>query len=177
LDWMSQLGGILQQYGGADPNRAPSNVDDDFDQVTQAAPRDAISDGLSTAFRSEQTPPFGDMLGQLFNQSGGQQKASILNTLIRALGPAVVSQILARRGAGGLAGMLGGGQEEVTPEQAEQIPPEAVQDIAAQAEREDPSIIDQLSDIYARQPTLIKVLGGAALTVALAKIAQRANGR
>lgn len=173
MDWMGKLGGILQQYGGADPNRAPSNVDDDFDQVTQAAPRDTISDALSTAFRSEQTPPFGDMLGQLFNQSGGQQKASILNTLIRTLGPTVVAQILARRGAGGLAGMLGGGQPEVTPEMAEQVPPEAVQDIAAQAEKADPSIIDQLSDIYARQPTLIKVLGGAALTIALAKIAQR----
>ena len=176
MDWMGQLGGLLQQYGGANANQAPPNVHDDFDQVAQAAPQDAISDALSTAFRSDQTPPFGDMLGQLFQQSGGQQKASILNTLIRTLGPALVSQILARRGAGGLAGMLGGGQTEVTPELAEKIPDEAVQDIAAQAEQRDPSIIDQLSNIYAQHPTLIKTLGGAALPIALAKIAQRQYG-
>jgi len=30
--------------------------------------------------------------------------------------------------------------------------------------------------IYARQPTLIKVLGGAALAVALSKIAERSMG-
>ena len=176
MDWMGQLGGLLQQYGGADPKQAPGNVHDDFDQVAQAAPPDAMSDALSAAFRSDQTPPFGDMLGQMFQQSGGQQKASILNTLIRTLGPALVSQILARKGLGGLGGMLGGGQAEVTPEIAEQIPADAVQDIAAQAEQRDPSIIDQLSRIYAQHPTLIKTLGGAALTIALAKLAQRANG-
>lgn len=177
MDWMGQLGGLLQQYGGADPNQAPANVHDDFDQVAEAAPQGAISDALSAAFRSDQTPPFGDMLGQLFQQSGGQQKASILNTLIRTLGPTLVAQILSRRGAGGLAGMLAGGQSEVTPEDAEQIPADAVQDIAAQAEQRDPSIIDQLSNIYAQHPTLIKTLGSAALTIALAKIAQRQYGR
>ena len=174
---MSQLGGLLQQYTGSEAKRAPDSVDNDFDQFAQAAPPSAVSEGLAEAFRSDRTPPFGEMLGQLFGRSDGRQRASILNMLITTLGPTLVSQILARRGASGAAGAISGGQTEVTPDVAEQIPPDAVQDIAAQAEQKDPSVIDQLSDVYARHPTLIKTLGGAALTIALAKIAQRQYGR
>jgi hypothetical protein len=175
MDWMNQIGGLLKQYSGAQPEQAPDTVEDDFDQLTQAAPESALADGLSAAFRSEQTPPFGQMLGGLFNQSSGTQRASILNTLISALGPTVVSQILSRvgGGGGGLAGMLGGGQTEVTPEQAEAIPPQVVEEVAAEAEKRDPSVVDMISNVYAQHPTLIKTLGAAALTVALAKIAER----
>lgn len=190
MDWMNQLGGILQQYNGAQPNQAPDTVDDDFDQLAQNAPPAALSDGLAAAFRSEQTPDFGQMAANLFSNSGGQQRAGILNTLLRAAGPTIIAQVLSRMGnsggsgtrsgggggGGGLGGileMLRGGQQEVTPEQAEQIPPEAVQEIAQKAQDNDPSIIDRVSDFYAEHPTLIKTLGAAALTIALAKIAQR----
>jgi hypothetical protein len=184
MDWMNQLGGILQQYTGAQPDQAPDTVHDDFDQLAQNAPPAALSDGLAAAFRSEQTPDFGQMAASLFSNSGGQQRAGMLNTLLRAAGPAIISQVLSRGvgggastgGGGGLGGildMLRGGQQEVTPEQAEQIPPEAVQQIAQQAHDKDPSIIDRVSDFYAEHPTLVKSLGAAALTIALTKIAQR----
>jgi hypothetical protein len=172
MSWLDQIGGLLQQYQGANAQQTPNNVQDDFGQFAQAAPQSAVADGLAAAFRSDQTPPFGNMLGQLFGQSNGTQRASILNTLIGALGPTVIAQILANRGASGLAGMLGGGQQrEVTPEMAEQVPAEAVQEIAERAEQKDPSIIDRASDFYAEHPTLIQGLGAAALTIALAKVA------
>jgi len=179
MDWMNQIGNILQQYGGAQANQAPNTVDDDFDQFAQAAPKSAMADGLAEAFRSNQTPPFPNMLAQLFGQSNGTQRAGILNMLIGALGPTILSQVLSRAGGGGagLAGLLGGGQQEVTPEQAEQISPEAIQQAAVEAEKQDPSVIDRISDFYAEQPALVKTLGAAALTVALAKIAQRQYGR
>ena len=185
MDWMNQLGGILQQYNGAQPDQAPDTVDDDFDQLAQNAPPSALSDGLAAAFRSEQTPDFGQMAANLFSNSGGQQQAGILNTLLRAAGPTIIAQVLSRMGnkgggssggGGGLGGileMLRGGQQEVTPEQAAQIPPEAVQEIAQQAHDKDPSIVDRVSDFYAEHPTLIKTLGAAALTIALAQIAKR----
>lgn len=178
MEWINQISGLLQQYQGAQPNRAPDTVNDDFDNFTQAAPPSAVADGLAAAFRADQTPPFAQMLGGLFRQSDGHQRASILNTLISALGPTIVSQILSRAGGGsGLAGILGGGQQQVTPEQAEQIPPEAVESVAQEAEQCDPSVVDMISNVYAQHPTLIKTLGGAALTIALAKIAQRQYGR
>ncbi len=177
MDWMNQIGGLLQQYQGAQPQQAPDTVEDDFDQFSQNAPPSALADGLAAAFRSEQTPPFGQMLSQLFGQSNGQQRAGILNTLISTLGPTLMSQMLTRsEGGSGLAGLLGGAQREITPEQAEQVSPEALQRIAEQAANQDPSIVDKVSDFYARQPTAVKTLGAAALTIALAKIAQRQYG-
>ena len=186
MSWMDQIGNMLQQYSGADAQSAAqpasSQVQDDFDQFAQAAPPAALADGLAAAFRSEQTPPFPQMLGQLFGQSDSTQRASILNTLIRTLGPTVVAQILARRGGGGgggggigdlLGGLLGGGQQQITPEAARQVPPEAVEEIAQQAEQRDPSIVDMASNFYAEHPQLVKTLGAAALGIALAQIAKR----
>lgn len=188
MSWMDQIGNMLQQYSGASAQAAPDNVQDDFDQFAQNAPPDAIADGLAAAFRSEETPPFPSMLSQLFNRSDGQERAGILNTLIRTVGPAVVGQILSRRAGGGaatggggigdlLGGLLGGGQPQVTPDVAQQIPPDAVEEIAQQAEQRDPSVVDMISNIYARNPQLVKTLGAAALTIALAKIAQSRQGR
>ena len=182
MDWMNQLGSVLRQYNGAGAAPAPVNVEDDFDKVTQEAPQSALADGIAAAFRSDETPDFGRMAAQMFGNSNGQQRAGILNTLIRAAGPMILSQVLSRRantkdGGGGLSGLIellrGGQQAQVTPEQAEHIPVEAVEEIAAQAEKKDPSVIDQVSRFYAEHPTLVKTLGAAALSIALAKIAQR----
>ena len=177
MDWMNQLSGLLEQYNGAQPSQAPDTVHDDFDQLAQSAPQSALAEGLAAAFRSDQTPAFGQMVAQLFANAGGQQRASILNTLISALGPTLLSQVLSRGGGGGggLSDLLRGGQREVTPDQAEQISPDAVARIAEQAEQKDPSIIDRVSDFYSAHPTLVKSLGAAALTIALAQIAQRQN--
>lgn len=181
MDWMNQLSGVLQQYNGTAAAPARANVDDDFNRVAQNAPPAAVSEGLAAAFRSEQTPEFGQMAAQLFSNSDGQQRASMLNMLISTVGPTVLSHILSRRGGpssgGGLSSLIGllrGGQQtQVTPEQADQIPVDAVQEIAVQAEKKDPSVIDQVSNFYARHPTLVKTLGAAVLSIALARIAQR----
>jgi hypothetical protein len=170
MNWMNELGGILQQYSGAAAAQAPDTVHDDFDQTAQAAPTGVLADGLAEAFRSDQTPEFGQMVANLFGQSNGQQRAGMLNTLISALGPTIAAQLFARKGLSGLAGILGGGQTEVTPEQAEQVPPETVGEIAAHAESHDPSVIDMISNFYAEHPTLVKTLGSAALAIALSRI-------
>jgi hypothetical protein len=96
MDWMNQLGGLLGQYAGANAQQHPQNVDNDFDQFSQQAPQSALSQGLAGAFRSQQTPPFGNMVSNLFANSSGQQRASILNTLLAAAGPMVLQQVMAR---------------------------------------------------------------------------------
>ena len=181
MDWTNQLQDLLRQYSDTGAAQSPATVDDDFDQVTQGAPQSALADGLAAAFRSEQTPDFGQMTGQLFNNSSNQQRAGILNTLISVAGPMILSQVLSRRagtsGGGGLSSLIdllsSGQQTQITPEQAEQIPADAVQEIAAQAEQKDPSVIDQVSNFYAEHPTLVKTLGAAALTIAMAQIAKQ----
>jgi hypothetical protein len=176
MSWMDQLGGLVQQYTGARAQgQAPDEVHDHFDQFAQAAPPAAMADGLAAAFRSDQTPAFGQMLGQMFGQSNNQQRAGILNTLIGALGPTIASQVLQRQGASGLAGLLGGGQTSVPADAAAQVSPAAVAELAAHAEQKDPSIIDTVSGFYAQHPTLVKSLGSAALAIAMSKIAGAQN--
>ena len=63
MSWFDELGGLLQQYAGG--NQPTQTTEQDFDQAATVAPRDAMSQGLAEAFRSDQTPPFANMLGQL----------------------------------------------------------------------------------------------------------------
>jgi hypothetical protein len=188
MDIMKELGGLLQQYQGVAPDQAPDTVHDDFDQIAQAAPQPALADGLAAAFRSDKTPEFGQMTANLFNNSNPQQQAGLLNTILKYAGPAILGRIMSggggggasAGGGGGLSDLInmfrGGGQQQVTPEQAEQISPEAVQQVADEAQKHDPSIVDKISDFYAQHPTLVKSLGAAALTIALSKIANRQFG-
>jgi len=188
MDWMKQLDGILDQYGTANPSRPPATVDQDYDRAVQAAPPAALSDGLAAAFRSDQTPEFPQMASQMFGRAPASQRAGILNALLATVGPLVLQQILARRQqsggrpggqGGGLGGMLdglirgGGGNAQVSPEVAQQVPAEVVEEVAREAEKKDPSIVDRISEVYAKQPELLKVLGGAALAIALGRMAQR----
>src|SRR4051812_9097076 len=54
---------ILQQYP-RDPMAAPdTNVHADFDEVAREAPTRDLGDGIAAAFRSDATPPFGQMVG------------------------------------------------------------------------------------------------------------------
>lgn len=172
---MDELSGVLKQYAGGSA-QVPSNVNEHFDQVAQAAPQSSLAEGIAAAFRSNQTPAFGQMLGGLFSQSNGDQKAGMLNQLISSVGPGVLAQMAGgAAGGGALAGLLGslGGGQTISPQQAQQVSPEAVQQLAAHAEKNDPSIIDKAGAFYAQHPGLVKTLGGAAMTIALAKVAQR----
>ena len=154
---LSSLMGILQQYkSGGSANTA--NAEGDFEKVSQAAPQNHLAGGLAEAFRSNQTPPFGQMLSTLFSNSNGQQQAGILNHLLSAAGPAAASGIL-----GNLLGGSSQATPQVTPEQAQQVPPQAVHQLAEQAQKNDPSIIDRAGEFYSQHPTLVKALGAGSL--------------
>jgi hypothetical protein len=112
------------------------------------------------------------MLAQLFANSNGQQRASILNQLIGAAGPGLLGQLAGGGVLKGLSGLLGENQP-VDPQQAEQVSPDTVQQLASQAEKQNPSIIDTVSQFYADHPGVVKTLGGAALTIAMARLAQK----
>lgn len=174
------LGSLLNQYlGGGAAGGNQHQANDDFDRVAQNAPPDVLARGVTGALRSDQTPPFPQMVSQMFGQSNPNQRAGMLNQLLATLGPAVLSQLASGRaggmgGLGGLAGILGGGRApaQVTPEQAAQVSPDEVRALAEKAEQENPSIVDRMGDFYAQNPTLVKAIGGAALAIALGHMAQ-----
>ena len=164
------LGNILQQYLGGTQNANAGRAYDDFDQVAQNAPRSAMAQGVTEALRSDQTPPFPQMLSQLFDKSDPTQRAGMLNQLLRGIGPGLLSSV-----AGGALGNLFRGNDTsaaITPEQAATMTPEQVKQIAEEAEKENPSIVDRMGDFYAENPTLVKTIGGAALAIVLGRIAQ-----
>lgn len=172
MNWLNQVTDIVDKYATTHASRVPDSVEADFDRVSQVAPPEHLSEGLAEAFRSPQTPPFASMLSHLFGRSPATQKSNLLNTLVGALGPALMSQLLAKHGASRAASELQDGTK-VSAEAADQVPASSVEAVAAEAEKKDPSIVDRISKFYADQPALIKTLGGLALTVALAKVAQR----
>ena len=98
MNWMDSIGGLLQQYAGQNADTADTETH--FDQVTNAVPSSALGGALADMFRSSDTPPFAQLAGQLFGNANGTQKASVLNELLAAAGPALPS-ILGSAGAWG----------------------------------------------------------------------------
>jgi hypothetical protein len=170
MSWINAINDIVQRYSaqGGGTAAAPSDPHADYEQVTRAAPPNVVADGLAQAFRSDKTPPFPEMIGTLFSHSNPEQRAGILNRILDAVGPGVVTAL---PGLGGLSSLLGGGR--VTPAQASQISANQVQQMAEHAQRQDPSIVDQVSSFYAQHPQVVKAVGGLALTIALQHMLQR----
>lgn len=171
MSWVDEVGILLKQYTSGGAAAAPAlDVNAHFDQVVQAAPTSVVAEGLAAAFRSDQTPAFGQMLSGLFSNSSANQKAGMLSQLLSSVSPTVLTQILS---SAGVTGAVGGARAQLTPDQVQKISPEVVAQLAAHAEKANPSIVDSLSSFYAQHSDLVKTLGGAALTVALAKVAER----
>jgi len=76
------------------------------------------------------------MLGNLFANSNPDQRAGILNQLLSAVGPSG----LASGALGNLGGLLRGGNANVSPEQANEVSPDAVQQFAEHIEKRNPSV-------------------------------------
>ena len=157
---------ILKQYA-----ERPTDTETDFDEVARQVPTDVLGSGIAQAFRSDQTPSFGNMIGSLLSGSNVQQRTGLLNQLIQAVGPAVLSGV-----AGGALGrLLQGvqGKPTLTPGEAQQLTPKQMQEIAEAAEKKDPNVLDKVGAFYAQHPELVKALGGAALAIALGQMATR----
>ncbi len=168
------LGTLLSRLTGDSPHVSP----DDYQRTVEQAPPSLVSRGLSEMFKSDETPAFGQTNGQLFSAAHPAQQAGLLNQLLGSMGPGVLASLAGGAGGGALGTLLqrftqgGGTQPTVTPDQASQLSPDEVAQVAAHAEQHDPSIVERMSDFYAQHPGLVKTLGGAALTIAMAKMAE-----
>jgi hypothetical protein len=149
---MGLLDGLLQQLLKTVPGQENALAEQHFDQVAQQASPDLLSQGLAAAFRSDQTPAFPQMAAQMFARATPEQQQAILAHMQGVLGAD--------------AGSALGGQN---------VSPGVVQSTLERAHADNPSIIDKMSDFYAQHPGLVKTIGGAALTIAMAKMADHAR--
>jgi hypothetical protein len=164
---LSGVGDLLKQFSGEREGAADTLLA----QLAGSAPQSSVAGGLAEVFKSNQTAPFAQLASQLFSHSNGEQQASVLNTLVASVGPSVLAQ-LTGSSSSPLASLLAGNQAPITPEQAANVKPEEVQALAEHAEKEDPSIIDKLSQLYAAHPQLIQTLGAAAVAIAVEHISK-----
>ncbi len=166
---------VLAQYAQKPAESASRTSQAHYDQIAPQLPADVLSSGMAETFRSDQTPPFGDMVGQLFGQSSPQQRAGLLTQLLQSLGPAAMAALgsgVLGRVFGSNTSMQGGQASPITPAQANQVSPDDVSEIAARAEQHQPSVVNGLSDFFAQHPDLIKGIGAMGLAVLLGKMAR-----
>lgn len=154
---LDQFSGILQQYRGGGTAPAPDAAVQHYQQVASEAPPSALSGALGEIFRSPQTGTFGQNISSMFGQSDAGQRAGILNTLLSS---GAASGVLSTLG-------LASNTRQVSPEQAQQVSQQAVEEAANHAEQHDPSIVDRASEFYSQHPTLVQALGAGAALIAL----------
>lgn len=144
MNWMDVLG---RYRNGPE---MPPNVSDDFDAIARQVPRHDLTDGLEEAFRSEQTPPFEQMVRRMFEHSDPDQRAGAINRVRETLG----------RGP-------------LTPDEAREVDPQDVESLTAQARAASPNIMQRMAQFYADHPQLVRTLGQAALGIAMNRMAMR----
>jgi hypothetical protein len=170
------LASILKQFSGASPVDAQA-AEQHFESAAENAHPELLSDGLSAMFKSAQTPPFGQMVSQLFGNANADQQSAMLNQILASLSPQALNNLLNRDGP--LRSALGNvkAPDAYTPisvaaSDVVSIAPAQVEQITNHAEQNNPGVVDQLSAFYAQHASLVKTLGGAALAIALAKMSQ-----
>jgi hypothetical protein len=135
-----------------------------FQQVAQSVDRGTLAQGIAAAMRSDDTPPFSQLVSQLFASGSGEQKLAMLNTLFSSVPPEVGAQ---------LSSMIPGLGAVTSPTSAQAVSPDAVQQLAEHVQQHDAGIVDRMSALYAAHPGLIKTLGSAAMMIAMRAIAER----
>jgi len=154
--------GMLAQYASG---TAPAgDTAAHFDQMAKSVDQNTIAKGIAAAMHSNDTPPFAQMVSQLFANGSAEQKMAMITTLLSS----IPSEQRAR-----LSSMIPGlGSVASGAASPNAIPPSAVQTLAEHVEQHDPGIVEKMSAFYAAHPTLVKTLGSAAVMIAMRKIAQ-----
>ncbi|MBV9506280.1 MAG: hypothetical protein JO323_14865 [Acidobacteriia bacterium] len=158
---LDQFTDILGRYSGGTGAPASEDALQHYQQVASQAPPSVLSEAIGSIFRTPETGTFGANVSSMFGRSDPNQRAGILNTLLASGGSGILSKL-------GLAPTT-----QVSPQQAQQVSPEAVEAAANHAQSQDPSIVDRASEYYAQHPQLVQALGAGAALIALQHFSKR----
>jgi hypothetical protein len=162
---MGLLDDVKDMLGQYASGAAPSgDAAAHFQQVARSVDAGTLAQGISAVMRSDDTPPFAQLVSQLFASGSGDQKMAMLNTLLLSVTPSDRAQ---------LSSLIPGLAAVSSATAAQAISPDAVQQLAEHVEQRDPGIVEKMSALYAAHPTLVKTLGSAAMMIAMRAIAQR----
>ena len=159
---LDDVKGMLAQYAAGTAPAGDATAH--FDQMAQAVDQSTIAQGIAAAMRSTDTPPFAQMVSQLFANGSAEQKMAMIGTLLSSLSPDQRARITSM--IPGLASVASGAASPTA------IPPSAVQSLAEHVEQHDPGVVEKMSAFYAAHPTLVKTLGSVAVMIAMRTIAE-----
>jgi hypothetical protein len=159
LDSMKDM--LAQYTAGA----AAGNAEADFQKLAQSADAGTLAHGIEAVIRSDQTPPFAQIVSQLFANATPDQKAGMLKALLSELPPEQQAQLSAMLGGGSSSGSSSPGASAMPSN-------DTIASMAQRAEQSGPGVIQAMSNFYAQHPTLVKTLGTTAMVIAMRKIAE-----
>src|SRR5262249_3127967 len=134
---LDDVKGMLSQYA---TNAAPAgDAGAHFQQVAQSVDSGTLAQGIAAAMRSHQTPPFAQMVSQLFASASNDQKVAMLSTLLSSVSPEQRAQLSS------LIPGLGAAAAATGTSTASTVSPDAVQTLAQHVEQHDAGIVDKMS--------------------------------
>src|SRR5262245_51793482 len=105
MNWLEAVTDLVDRYQSGNTVRSNNSaIHEDFQQVVQSAPQDIVANGIAGMFRSNDTPPFPEMISNLFAQSNQSQRVGLLNHLLSVVPPAAIAAL---PGLGSLGELLG----------------------------------------------------------------------
>lgn len=169
----NDVSAVLQQYAAETGVHSVQKVEQDFVTIAQQVPAEEVTGGLVQAIHSEQTPPFDELMRDSYARADVAQRKEMLKRLLDGAHPAVLRPLVDNNvlhyigtDGGSMAGVY------VDDDIAERLSPDVFQQIAREASSLDPEVVSKMSEFYADDPHAGRTLGGAALSVALGKMAE-----
>lgn len=166
MDFMQQLGGLLNQYagGGATDRQQARN---DFDQVAGAVPKDLLGSMIGPALGSLGGDQVQERVRNAASEMTPQERGGLLGTLLGGLKASGID----------LGSFLGGiGVNAGVADRPEEATPDDIAKVATRTKEVDPTLFERGMSFLAENPALIKVLGTTVITLVMKNLLSKAGG-
>src|SRR5262245_26737931 len=128
MSLLDDMTSMLSRY--ASGTAPAADIDSHFQHVAQSVDSTTMAQGIAEAMRSDQTPPFAQIVSQLFASGSSDQKTAMLTTLLSAVGPEKQAELAAL-----IPGLAGAASASSVPASA--LTPQDVQSLAQHVEQHD----------------------------------------
>lgn len=135
-----------------------------------------LRDGLKAAFASKAVAPFPVQMSVIFAKAGLSLRASLLNCLLKSVGPLALAVLC----GGAFARYLARARWKdisVSLDEAASVSSGQVQELARYVEQSNPHIIDQVCSILSQDVTALTVVSASLLGIAVQVLERRRRER
>jgi len=131
-----------------------------------------MREALVENFRAGRLPPLPEAMATVYERAGESQRAALLSTLLRSVGPLALAVLAAGQFAKYMSRERWA-DVSVPLEEVRSVTGGQVTEIARYAEQSNPDVVSQVSAWLAVHPGMLAALGAGALTVLLTYIMER----